>query len=353
MGVRINELTEAVQANGVDILELEQGAQSKKISIARAVGKIATAEAAASPYTVTNNDVNIDVQFTTGTVNLPAATGTGRNLRIIKTDSTGGTVTITPNGSDTIEGNASVALYAQYDYIELLDIASGVWKVVDHKIAQVTTTDTSYTVQPLDETVNLNFETGTVSLPAATGTGRELKFIKIHSTENDITITPDGTDTIEGEGSEKIRSEYSFMILKDAKAGVWELIDCKDHGTFTPVLTFGGGSTGITYSERSGAYFRNKKTITFDLSIYLTNRGSSTGIMAITGLPFSPENQTPISWYQSKASVVTDEDKTALINTSGEAYLLHIIHSSSSTRYQLTDFLNDAVIVMSGTFIKA
>jgi hypothetical protein len=234
MGVRINELTEAVQANGVDILELEQGAQSKKISIARAVGKIATAEAAASPYTVTNNDVNVDVQFTTGTVNLPAATGTGRNLRIIKTDSTGGTVTITPNGSDTIEGNSSVALYAQYDYIELLDIASGVWKVVDHKFAATTVTGSTYTVQPMDELIYVNVATATISLPAALGTTRKIVLVKTHATAGHITVSPNGTDTVEAFDDVGMYRQYEKLILVDYAAGKWAILN---HGDFTPIPT--------------------------------------------------------------------------------------------------------------------
>jgi hypothetical protein len=215
-----------------------------------------------------------------------------------------------------------------------------------------TISSTPYTIQTDDPAELLvNLSSGTVNLPEATGSGREIKLTKIHSTQGDITISPNGSDTIEGESSDVIKSQYAYIILKDIASGLWQLIDCKDEGEFTPELSFGGGTTGITYSNRYGSYARNKKLLTFDLSIYLTNRGSSTGLMAITGLPFSPENQTPISWYQSKASVITDEDKTALINTSGEAYLIHIIHASSSSRYQLTDFLNDAVIVMSGTFI--
>ncbi len=56
-------------------------------------------------------------------------------------------------------------------------------------------------------------------------------------------------------------------------------------GSWTPAITFGGGSTGITYTSRSGEYTRVGNMIFFAFNIIMSAKGSSTGIAAVSGLP--------------------------------------------------------------------
>jgi hypothetical protein len=58
-------------------------------------------------------------------------------------------------------------------------------------------------------------------------------------------------------------------------------------GTWTPVLAFGGGTTGITYSNQNGLYIQIGKLVTVYCSFQLTNKGSSTGNATVSGLPFA------------------------------------------------------------------
>ncbi len=58
-------------------------------------------------------------------------------------------------------------------------------------------------------------------------------------------------------------------------------------GTWTPVLNFGGATTGITYSTQTGNYYRIGALYYVEFSIILTNKGSATGNATITGLPAS------------------------------------------------------------------
>lgn len=55
--------------------------------------------------------------------------------------------------------------------------------------------------------------------------------------------------------------------------------------TFTPTITFGGLSTGITYGVQSGYYSRVGDVVTFSVYILLTSKGSATGAASIQGLP--------------------------------------------------------------------
>ncbi len=57
-------------------------------------------------------------------------------------------------------------------------------------------------------------------------------------------------------------------------------------GSFTPGVTFGGGSTGVTYNiNRGGVYFTIGPVTFFYGRLRLSNKGSSTGTARITGFP--------------------------------------------------------------------
>jgi hypothetical protein len=67
-------------------------------------------------------------------------------------------------------------------------------------------------------------------------------------------------------------------------------LDDYEEGTWTPSLTFGGGSTGITYGFQSGSYQKIGNTVWLTGRITLTAKGSSTGAAVIGGLPFAVRN---------------------------------------------------------------
>jgi len=58
-------------------------------------------------------------------------------------------------------------------------------------------------------------------------------------------------------------------------------------GTWTPGISFGGGITGITYTTQSGTYTRIGNTVVVGFQVQLSNKGSSTGVARITGLPIT------------------------------------------------------------------
>jgi len=62
-----------------------------------------------------------------------------------------------------------------------------------------------------------------------------------------------------------------------------------EEGSFTPSVTFGGGSTGVTYSSsrRIGKYTKLGNVVEYFVHVELTSKGSSTGAVQITGLPFT------------------------------------------------------------------
>ena len=78
-------------------------------------------------------------------------------------------------------------------------------------------------------------------------------------------------------------------------------LDDYEEGTWTPTITFGGASTGMTYSASSqiGTYTKIGNLVTIRAYIGLSNKGSSTGIARIADLPFTPVNTLNQYWAGS------------------------------------------------------
>lgn len=57
----------------------------------------------------------------------------------------------------------------------------------------------------------------------------------------------------------------------------FEILEVKGVTNFTPVLSFGGASVGITYSTQAGFYSKINGIIFIGVTLILTSKGSSTG----------------------------------------------------------------------------
>jgi len=63
-----------------------------------------------------------------------------------------------------------------------------------------------------------------------------------------------------------------------------------EEGVWTPALTFGGASVGMTYTIQSGLYTKVGRTVTVTGRIKLSAKGTSTGTAVVNGLPFTCKN---------------------------------------------------------------
>lgn len=67
--------------------------------------------------------------------------------------------------------------------------------------------------------------------------------------------------------------------------------------SWTPVLNFGGATTGITYSTQVGRYVRIGSLVFYQLNLILSSKGTATGAATITGLPFTILNTSGTSCF--------------------------------------------------------
>jgi hypothetical protein len=66
-------------------------------------------------------------------------------------------------------------------------------------------------------------------------------------------------------------------------------------GTWTPTVAFGGSSTGVTYGTRVGTYIKHGKSVILTARIVLTNNGTGTGVMTISGFSTTPGTAATIT----------------------------------------------------------
>lgn len=75
-----------------------------------------------------------------------------------------------------------------------------------------------YTIQTLDENIYMDGSNLTITLPQSTGSGRSYLIKNVNSTP--LTITPYGTNTVDGATSETLYENESITIC-DYKVGKW------------------------------------------------------------------------------------------------------------------------------------
>jgi hypothetical protein len=127
--------------------------------------------------------------------------------------------------------------------------------------------------------------------------------------------------------------------------------------TFTPVLSGGGSGTGVTYSAQVGNVYKIDRTVTFNIRLTLTNKGTTTGNVAVVSLPFladgSASNLYPVTVIgTSLNAAVTQPIVGYLIGASGQINLFKYAAGNISA-IQDTDLTNTSQILISGTYIAA
>lgn len=136
---------------------------------------------------------------------------------------------------------------------------------------------------------------------------------------------------------------YFVATTPDQSVSVWK-----------PALTFGGASSGITYSAQEGTYTLNGNEVTLHFKVVLTSKGSSTGAAALSGLPFPA--QTSYAWGGMGGVVAAYANMSGLLHPLiiqvGTGPLAYLSSLASGTGYGYltnTNFTNTSSVY--GTFI--
>lgn len=131
-------------------------------------------------------------------------------------------------------------------------------------------------------------------------------------------------------------------------------LDDYEEGTWTPAITFGGASVGVTYAaERGGFYTKIGDRVCLTGSFKLTSKGESVGDAVITGLPFTVINAwgadpPPALKMDNIAFANVFQGKT---NEGGAIVTLYeVTEGGVMTALTDADFANDSRIAISITY---
>jgi len=135
-----------------------------------------------------------------------------------------------------------------------------------------------------------------------------------------------------------------------------ELLADYEEGTWTPGISFGGGTTGITYSTQSGFYTKIGNTVTIWVYILLSSKGSSTGDARITNLPFTNANSQgrsegstfAVNYWNNFASAVTPCGYVQ--NNTTTIYLTNVVAATASSTLPNTVWNNTSSIFGCATY---
>ena len=195
-------------------------------------------------------------------------------------------------------------------------------------ISASTTTTTAYQVSA-DTTGALVFQTGSTPTTGLTiDTGQRSKF--------PTTIGIGGaTPSTSGSG-------VTFPATQSASSDA-NTLDDYEEGTWTPGVTFGGGTTGITYSTQTGQYVKIGRFVYASFNIALSNKGSSTGSVQVTGLPFSISGAVSYGICAANTFSLNSTIQTVL-QMSGGGTVMDIKQSGTDNNIGNTDFTNSTQV---------
>jgi len=120
-------------------------------------------------------------------------------------------------------------------------------------------------------------------------------------------------------------------------------------GTFTPAITFGGAAVGVTYSAQTGTWTRVGGLILFRAQITLTSKGSSTGNLAVTSLPFTASASSPVTLFVDFLSG-TSGGIQGSVNGSATTISLYQQATGTSSILTNTNIQDTSQFIITGTY---
>lgn len=125
---------------------------------------------------------------------------------------------------------------------------------------------------------------------------------------------------------------------------------------WTPVLTFGGASVGMSYTSQVGLYVRTGLVVHYTCVLILATKGSSTGNAVITGLPFLPSGLgnygTTISYFSAFNGLTEAPEVTVKTNpTPGRIDLFYGTGQAHGTPLTDTAFSDVSNLYFNGFYL--
>ena len=163
-----------------------------------------------------------------------------------------------------------------------------------------------------------------------------------------------GTDIFSIDMNKYIRlASASGGIQFNGDTSAANALDDYEEGTWTMGVSFGGGTTGITYGSNTGTYTKIGRQVTVNGYLDLTSKGSSTGNATITGLPFTipnnNQNYSAVSLWFNAITFANQFIANGIINTTTIS-LQESTELGVNSPITDADFANNSAVIISFTY---
>lgn len=287
------------------------------------------------------------------TMTLPAAPSDGQQIIFKRISTDGNTVTIARNGK-LIEGaasdytNSSTALAA---FVFEYSADNGSWWLVGQALAPASSVAVG-NITGLGTGVATWLATPSSANLAACVTGEtgsgSLVFANLPVFNTTIGV---GGATASASGS-----GVTFPATQSASTNA-NTLDDYEKGTWTPSLTFGGGSTGMTYSAQVGTYTKIGNACATQLYLLLTAKGSSTGNAVVGGLPFASNNTANqnqfVPLYGNNLNAAIACFAMGLVSPNASSFTVYNMAAGAIGAYSQGTFNNNSDIGGNFTYLTA
>jgi hypothetical protein len=133
-----------------------------------------------------------------------------------------------------------------------------------------------------------------------------------------------------------LRQYEGVLVWRDTANSRWRVVaGHHEQGTWTPVLQFGGLTTGIN-GTLTGTYTRTGNVVVAECRIMLTSKGSATGDATVTGLPYTSAAYGAPQIIDGTGNM-TGLTGTMLASVSDVSTLVNILQTSATGRGTVTD----------------
>jgi hypothetical protein len=263
----------------------------------------------------------------------------------MRLNSTGlGVGTSTPYAKIHATGTIKVATGNAQGILALGDgngttVNCGVWRGA----ANAPTTDGNY--------LNFGGYDGLVFATGAAAIGSQTERARIDSSGN---LLVGVTSANANGGVLQLKSGITFPATAVAATDA-NTLDDYEEGTWTMGVSFGGGTTGITYNASyvTGSYTKIGNRVFISGVLVLTSKGSASGSALLTGLPFTSSSSASAASAFSQVLYNATFTGQQFLETNGgstTAYLWQV--SALGARSALTDanFANNSQITVGGSY---
>jgi hypothetical protein len=202
-----------------------------------------------------------------------------------------------------------------------------------------------------DQNGSIQFSNNEVSGGANGVRSAILSLVRDTAGKTDLAFTTASTNAA---ATEKVRILAEGGLTFNGDTAAANALDDYEEGDITFALTFGGGSSGITYARNTGKYTKVGRQVTITGAIELTNKGTDTGNAVLTGLPFAVPNVVAnfgsVALSNVRAITFADQIQAYVLINSSTILLNETTNAGAYTQLTDSDFANNSEFIINCSY---